>query len=466
MELNADKSPSAEAQVTPTGPSKNPKAKKLSIIFILLVTVPWLLIFLTIFISTGNGIFTLGSPRFITLMIFSVLNLGGILWVIQILNRKVEMSPQGLTQTTPYGKTVFIAWDEIGPVMTDVGGIVRVKDKAGQKTIKLTKAYENFEYMKLKVSEASEKNRSFLEKEDNFYSMTSDVAPTLLVCGIFFLIFSGFIFFELARVFLGMDPKIGNPLFAEWLFSIGGIATATFGILCLWQGPRVKAAKIEITSSGIARLEKDGSSVFIKWEDVARLTKRERAKQIGVYSLYPPKKIMVDYQFEGFEQIRDRIFKEYAKRLTLPMAATTYGPKVVLPNLVLQGIVVGMIGLMFWIEYTQQTTGGPVAFAVVIIMLVSCGLGFLYSESKLVKALILNGNEITLRFVFSNVVLKAWEVSEVLMQCAAGRNGTYYLIQLIAEDRKKYTFANGLSTQVGVYLVLNKWLEERKYEPH
>ena len=465
MDSKLDNSSSSESKAGNSESNKKQKIKKL--VLLLVFSIPALLLFLllTSYLRTGNLNFSFDSPRLIPLYILFALNLGVAVWLIRSMNRKVEMSSQGITETIPYGNTVFISWDEIGQVMTDVGGIVRVKDKTGQKTIKLSKLNENFEYMKLKVFEACEKNRVPLAKETNIYAMSTEVGPTYLVSGIVFLGFSGLFFFVAIRLFLGLESKNADPLITECLFSIAGIATGAFAIYGLWAGPRLKESKIEITASGIVRLEKDGSNVFIKWEDVGRLTKRDRLKQIGVYGPDPSKKILVDYQFDGFEQIRDRIFEEYLKRLKLPVVQTSYGQKVAIPNLYMMGLVLIASVPMFLIECSRTTidTGVFWVFVPLIVLLIAADLIW---ESKLPKGLLLNGNEITLRFLFSDLILQTWEVSGVQMESASGRNGIFYTIQLITEAGKKYTFAEELSAQLSVYLVLKKWLELRKYETH
>lgn len=465
MEPKLVNSSSPEPKAGFSESNQKQKIKKLVLFLVFSIPVLILLLFLTSYLRTGNFNFSFDSPRLIPLYILFALNLGVALWLIRFMNRKVEMSSKGITETIPFGNTVFISWDEIGQVMTDVGGIVRVKDKTGQKTIKLLKFSENFEYMKLKVFEACEKNRTPLAKENDIYAMGTEVGPTYLIGGIVFLGFSGLFFFEAIRLFLGLESKNADPLVTECFFSIAGIATAAFAIYALWAGPRLKESKIEITASGIARLEKDGSNVFIRWEDVSRLTKRDRLKQIGVYSLDPSKKILVDYQFDGFEKIRDRIFEEFMKRLKLPVVRTTYGQSLAIPNLYMMGLAL-IVSVPIFLIVCSRTTIDSGVFLVFIPLLVLFIAADLIWESKLPKGLILNGNEITLRFLFSDLILQTWEVSGVQMESASGRNGIFYTIQLITEAGKKYTFAEELSAQLSVYLVLKKWLELRKYETH
>ncbi len=362
-----------------------------------------------------------------------------------------------------FGKQVDIPWDEIGQVLVDEGGIVRVKDKTGKKTINLSKFYKNFDQLKKRVLEEYETKRIPQAKEAALYGMASKVGIIYFWGGLFILILGLTSVVGGVMTLMGYGDTKVNPLVNEIIFLVFGPAFIALAVYCLWWGVRVKYSKIEITQSGIARLEKAGNRVFIKWEDVARLTKRERMKDIVVTSLDPSKKIMVDYQFEGFEQIRDRVFMEFEKRLSLPVVATTYGPKWIHPNFVLMGFMGAFIGLLCFARFSQKTTGDTSGFNFLIILLVGFYLFILFAETKAVKALTLNGNEIILRKLFGKKILQGREVADISMDSIAGQHGTfYYRIQLTAEDGKKYIFANDLGTEVGVYPVLKKWLEKQK----
>jgi hypothetical protein len=391
------------------------------------------------------------------------MNLAVVFFRIRSQKTYVETSPVGLEQMNVFGKKIVIPWDEMGRVYADEGGYVRVKDKSGKRTINLAKFYKNFDQLKKRVFEESERKRIPGAKEAEVYGVTAKVGIVYLWGGLFILLMG------LACVAGGVTTLLGygvskfNPLFSEIFFFISGSAYIALAVYCLGWGLKVKYSKIELTQLGIARLEKNRSRVFIKWEDVTRLTKRELMKQIGVYSLDPTKKIMVDYQFEGFEQIRDRVFKEFEKRLTLPVVATTYGPSWIHPNFALMGFRAVFIGFLCFIRFSQITTGDTTPLNFMIILFVFFYLIILNTESKGVKALILNGNEIVLRKLFGKTILQAREVDEITMDSIAGHNGTfYYRILLSARDGKKYIFTNELGTEVGVYLVLKKWLEKQR----
>ncbi|HEY5037984.1 MAG TPA: hypothetical protein VIJ93_02820, partial [bacterium] len=292
------------------------------------------------------------------------------------------------------------------------------------------------------------------------YPMHPSAGTTFLVGGIFFLLFFVGSVVAIIGSIQDQHSKIAHPMVMWVVLGFGSLFWLALAVYALVWGSQISKSKIEISSGGIARLEKDGSRVFIRWDDVARLTKRERMKQIGVYSVSDTKKIMVDYQFERFEQIRDRIFDEFEKRLKLPSMPITYGRLPAFPNLFVFLLFAAFIGLIL-LAWSHDTKNQTLAFLFIEIFLIGFYLLNLYAESRLVKAMTLDSQELTLNRVFGKIILPWDKLDRIEQQSTATQNGKYYSVKLTTNDGKSYPFDNSLVSRLEVFMTLKKYLDMR-----
>jgi Ca2+/Na+ antiporter len=84
---------------------------------------------------------------------------------------------------------------------------------------------------------------------------------------------------------------------------------------------RIGKSIIEITSSGISRKENNGTQVSMMWTEMGKLTERVGMQQLAISDKNGSKKISVDYQFDGYDVIRKRVFDEFEKRMTVTYPA-------------------------------------------------------------------------------------------------------------------------------------------------
>jgi hypothetical protein len=189
------------------------------------------------------------------------------------------------------------------------------------------------------------------------YFMPSSARGRFILEGVLTLMFSLIGFISAITSAIGLSSSHIPQVFMASIFIVSGFIFLRHGLYYINKGLRVGQIKIEVSTDGIARLEKDEHHVFIRWEEVAHVKNRFLAQQIGVYSREPGRKIMVDYQFEGFERIKDRVFKEFANHLTLPPFPAAYGKLPALPSFGLMVFFVFIVGLLFWMEYSPMVGG-------------------------------------------------------------------------------------------------------------
>lgn len=80
---------------------------------------------------------------------------------------------------------------------------------------------------------------------------------------------------------------------------------------------RISKSVIEITSAGISRKEADGLLTNIQWGEIGRILERGFMQQLAIADRPGSKKVLIDYQFDGYDVIRKRVFDEYEKRMTV-----------------------------------------------------------------------------------------------------------------------------------------------------
>ncbi len=327
---------------------KTPKG--IGILLSLFFSVPLLVVLslLRIYNRIGRFFIPWHSPFFWGFLLPWGFTLYIIYFRIKIRNRKIEISPEGIAQMEETGERIFIPWKEMGDLPDSGGSRITVRDRTGELKIIIPESYfKDFERIKKRVFEEYEKKQPRPAGENLVYPMGPKVGKTFLTLGVILLIISLF-YFGYAVVFsFGVLHTRFSPLWVTAITVFGGMMFLVPAIYCFWHGPQIRNSKIEISPTGISRFEENGTHVFIRWDEVSGLMKRERMKQLGVYTLDPSKKIMVDYQFERFEQIRDRVLDEFEKRFRMPAMPVTFGRLPVLPNIGVLGFFGCFIGFYF-----------------------------------------------------------------------------------------------------------------------
>ena len=408
------------------------------------------------------------SPRVILFMAWIFIFTGFFAFVLlstlKAIKRKFEVSSEGITILEGNGERRVLRWDELGKLREETSGThLTLVDKAGKKQLHLSAGLvDGFDRLKKRINAEFDQRqqRPLGSAGVDVYSMPSSVAKTFRWGGIFFLLFAVAVVPGLIIYHNEPHPQIAHPLVLQLLCGFCGFFLLGLAIYLLVWGAKISKSKIEVTDHGIARLEGDGSKVFIRWEDVGRLTKRERMKQIGVYDVFGGKKIMVDYQFELFSRIKDRILGEFEKRFKLPAMPVTYGRLPVFPNPRSFIFFFSILGGLVWAWVGNSNhQRGSIGFLFTAIL----GMYFfaLREESALVKAFIVDREKLSLYRAFGKVVLPWENLASVEYEPKATQHGSYYLLRVKTTEGKEYPFTTSLSSQVETYMVLKKMIEAK-----
>lgn len=380
---------------------------------------------------------------------------------------RYEVGPEGVARLEGDRVRRLIRWDQLAEVKESMdGGTLTLRDKEGRERFLITRVYTDFDDLKRRVYEGWGKapggTAPVSAGDAETFAMSRSVATQSLIGGLFFLLF-GLACAVALGLFLSGDLEVSkSPLLVIIVFSVGFVLFTVIGLYFLVWVRKAAGDKIEINSQGIGRSKGDGSRLFIRWADIGRLTKRERMKQLGVYDRDGAQKIMVDYQFERFDRIKDRILEECQNYFPAPQLPATYGRLPVLPNLGWLVFMGSFIAFLLWIEFTKTTTGGPWAFALVILIFVGSYFAVLFAESKLVKALTLEGDGIVLYRIFNKTAVSWKEIQEVRLDSASTRGGRYMFTKISTTTGKEFTLSWVIGNQLDAYIAMKQGLEKRR----
>jgi hypothetical protein len=165
-------------------------------------------------------------------------------------NLKIEISPEGIAQIKSSGKKIFIPWKEMGKLTSGGGTFVTVKDKTGNLKLTVSPFYEDFEQIKKRVFEESEKNQGPPPRDGRVYAMAPSVGKAYLWASLLFVIF-GFGALVCAVVSsLGLLPSRMSPLIYSIIMVVCVLIFLVPAVYCLWWGPKVSQSKIKVSEGG------------------------------------------------------------------------------------------------------------------------------------------------------------------------------------------------------------------------
>lgn len=184
-------------------------------------------------------------------------------------------------------------------------------------------------------------------------------------------------------------------------------------------------------------------------------------QQIGVYSRETGRQIMVDFQFEGFDLIRDRIFREFEDRMKLPSFPAAYGHLPARLNFWIMGFMLFLLGLLFWMEYSPLVGGiHKEALGYMAVMFGVLYLFNLWDEGRRIKAFTLSRDEITLYRVFGKLTLPKDEIEQILLETVQYHGNVGYIPKLITRSQETYLFSITLNGDLEMYLAIKKWIDD------
>lgn len=102
--------------------------------------------------------------------------------------------------------------------------------------------------------------------------------------------------------FYYLHPKLAQPYHKFLLFILffGNLAVA---IRCY----QIRNDKIEIDDEGVRRVKKNGIRSSLTWKEISKILDKRTMQQFILSNASGKKRVVIDYQFRDFQDIRDRI---------------------------------------------------------------------------------------------------------------------------------------------------------------
>lgn len=261
-------------------------------------------------------------------------------------------------------------------------------------------------------------------------------------------------------IFLLLFLFIGTVLFFNFN-AVGGVVVVplmavvglVFGIATLTYLSKTIISDDEISTQNIFGLN------TLRWSEIRRVS--GRGYRIKLHNFDEDVTVSPSPEVPGYEEIIEVIG---AKRPDLfsPMEYNEMrrGAGSIAQLFIVMIIVIGMVvGFMVAISSTSDTSTFSF-FPLVIMVIVILVVGALSLSAP--RSISLDGNTLTLKYLFNEKNLTADEISSVQFSFTRTRNGKHYFVALNLANRKTIR-VSGLSISLPVaYLVLKNWLKNNK----
>ncbi len=369
----------------------------------------------------------------------------------------IEVSEEGISWTSGKERRVSISWREMGALesASNRPGFF-ILNKSGTKTIKVNQWFDGFDQLKAQVQGEREKYSPEEELEAQVFAMPPSVKATFLFSGICFSLFSaGSMVLFLHELFFRSPTERTSQIFGIILGGVSAIAYGSIAYYCWTRGSRIPWSKIEISGGGIARVEKDGRKTFMDWGEICGITLRNRMKDLLVQDQFGGR-VVVDYQFQGFEVIRERICREFMERIQMPALPVTYGSLRALPDPWLMSFCailgVGLVCLkVAGVFNSDQTVFWVLGFLGLVIF-----LALLSGDIKKVKALTIRQDGLVLCRMTGKLELAWSDILDInLERVVAGQAGIMYFPR-IRTTRGEYSFSRSLNKKIEIILTAKR----------
>jgi len=371
-------------------------------------------------------------------------------------NDRMEVSPLGLTRITGNGRRIILNWTEVQSVRDSMNGLLTVVAGAGQKIVVSSREYVDYPRLKRRLFEGFEDRTAPFKNNRQTFPMNPEFGKIMLWCGLSMI---GFLVFGLAA--LGMEcSQNGFQLKNIVLMSLSIPLFGGAAYYCLGHGLRVAKSRIELSDDGIARVEKDGSSVQIRWNQVTRVLRRGLMRQLAVYGGSDSQKILVDYQFDRFDTLQDRILQEYGIHLSDTHFPMTIGKLPVMPYwppLLIYG------PFAVWPVWALiQHPGKDVGSFTALLALFSGFLVFLlFKDAQAIKAVTLRQDMLVLCRLFGAERFPWGNISSITMELLSGQHDRSYQAVLALKGGKTFRLNPLMRGQPEAYVRIRRVLEER-----
>lgn len=252
------------------------------------------------------------------------------------------------------------------------------------------------------------------------------------------LLFGGMLIF----LFVGLGQD--EPIFFVPIFLLFGLV----GFISLLQFfVKTTVSDEEISSQTIFGVK------TLRWGEISRVSGRGYA--IKLHNLDEDVTVAPSPQLPGYEEVVESIGARRPDLFSVQeFGEMKRGAGFVIGLGVLGLVILGIFGVFMLMSFTSQDT--TVIFAPMLIVGIMM-LVFIWMILSTPQSLTLEGNTLTLKYLFNQKTLKADEVASVFFGHTRTRNGKQYYISMQLTNRRQIRFSSiGQSVPI-TYLVLKNW---------
>ena len=216
---------------------------------------------------------------------------------------------------------------------------------------------------------------------------------------------------------------------------------------------KVRKSRIEISPKGISRVGGDGTSQSLNWNEIANISENRQWQQIVLANQEKTTKVVIDYQFKDFDEIREKVFDELEANLKLPPLPIVFIRKsngFYLFCLIILSILILFFSFFFFYTHEYFIGGFSSLFALLPI-------AFFYSDKKLTNKLSVESNGINIVTNAENKQLSYSNIREITWKYVMNRNGDKFsLIELATKEDEVFKLTYSLGPMPEIYLILRK----------
>lgn len=268
----------------------------------------------------------------------------------------------------------------------------------------------------------------------------------LSIIGLFLYSLGIFVLLKTSHIYLG-------GIFA---FAFLGILLLSFFIYSLFRFIGIRSgARLELDDAGITIFKNEQNRMFMKWEEIDELKNSYFVPGATITDRSKLKKMFIDFRFNDFNRIMDRLVEEMVKRMILPDMPIRFGYSSVFFTFIYSVVTLLLVAIIFLYLYIRHYS---IINYIVYCLLIIFGI----SQNKFYfKAIYLEEKGITLFRLFDKIEIPWDELEKVQGGFFKLNNGRMlFKMGLLKRGQKSFFLINGLSRKPRIYIILKKAFEK------
>jgi hypothetical protein len=249
----------------------------------------------------------------------------------------------------------------------------------------------------------------------------------------------------------------GIAMFKE---SLGlAFAFGLFSALFIWFLIQVRQAarrSLQVSDQGVSVSQQDGTPIgAITWSELSKVNERRAMQQLVLRDSSGNPRVLIDYQYEYFYALRERVFAECARNFILkplPILLNRAGTAL---GLLIPAALLGLPLWMIFMRDRHKHTPNPVSW----VILIGFGIWVLLElNHQLGGPSEILEDRLVLRSVFKSLEIFKKDITAVDIIEVANRGNVSLLIRLEIVGRQPLTIGGRYGDIPEIYLTLRKWL--------